>query len=112
MVKQLKKVHSLSRKIATAFSSSDLESRKIENKSALVNRKDPFSIKNLVQYGLYRSIRDKKFNGSEVDITADHPRALCRVSLLANIEYWGAFKTSNARVFVKIQKVVCIVVLD
>ena len=64
MVKQLKKVHSLSCKIATAFSSSDLESRKIENKSALVNRKDPFSIKNLVQHGLYRSIRDRKFNGS------------------------------------------------
>ena len=29
----------------------------------MVNRKDPFSIKKLVHYSLYRSIRDRKFNG-------------------------------------------------
>ena len=29
---------------------------------ALVNRKDPFSIKNLVHFSIYRSIRDRKFN--------------------------------------------------
>ena len=32
---------------------------------ALVNRKDPFSIKNLVHYSLYWYIRARKFNGTD-----------------------------------------------
>ena len=31
----------------------------------MVNRKDQFSIKNLVHFSLYRSIRDRKFNGTD-----------------------------------------------
>ena len=31
----------------------------------MVNRKDSFSIKKLVNYSLYRSIRDRKFDGTD-----------------------------------------------
>ena len=36
--------------------------KKFQNFFALINKKDPFSMENLVHYSLYRSIRDRKFN--------------------------------------------------
>ena len=64
MLKQLKKIYSVSFESATAFSPSGPERAKMTQKRALVNRKDPFSNENSIKYGPYGSIRNRKSNGS------------------------------------------------